>query len=447
MALPKDSYNQVKKFIEYNIGFNKINLLALSQIYVFELALKRLDAKGMLNKLKKYSLDNYVKAFLAFFAKNPNKSANSKYLFVNDVNNNSMIENMRAVQKKFDEDFIELITDKRMANKKSKYVFKYFSLLKFIRQTLNSFFVLKKSSQTLIELCNEFKIKKSLLRNNIFDSLFVLNCAEQFLNAHKDIEHIILNTDVHKVSRAIVLLARNRKIKTYVMQHGSTVLEYGYLPVISNYIFTWGKLSNDWFLDRGTNQSNLITTGTPKMDTIQNFNIQKEGIKEVENVLLILNPIGERNVRDFLRIVKKAGLDTNYNLVIKLHPGSVDNRNIVDEIFKNSDSKIYKIENTHKLIYESDVVITTTSTVGNETIAFNKPLVQIKIANTEPSMDYEKFDCSHVVKNANELEELIGKVDSLESKKANYQQFISDYFYRLDGKSAERIQKFISQNN
>lgn len=447
MALPKDSYNQVKKFIEYNIGFNSINLLALSQIYVFELAQKRLDAKGVLNKLKKYSLDNYVKAILAFFSKEPNKSANSKYLFVNDVNNNSMIENMRAVQKKFDEDFIELIADKRLVNKKSKFVFKYFSLLRFIRQTFNTFFILKKNSRALIELCNEFKIKKRFLRYNIYDSLFVLNCAEQFLNAHKEIDHIILNTDVHKVSRAIVLLARNRKIKTYVIQHGSTVLEYGYLPVNSDYLFTWGKLSNNWFLERGTKENNLIITGTPKMDSIKKYKIQKDAIKKVKNILLILNPIGEKNVRDFLRIVKEANLDTNYNLVIKLHPGSVDNRNIVDEFFKNYDTKIYKIENTHKLIYESDVVITTTSTVGNETIAFYKPLVQIKIANTEPSMDYEKFDCSHVVQNANQLEELIGKVDSLESKKANYQQFISDYFYSLDGNSAERIKKFIAQNN
>lgn len=447
MASPKDSYNQVKKFIEYNIGFNNINLLALSQIYVFELALKRLDAKGVLNKLKKYSLDNYVKAILAFFAKNPNRSTNSRYLFVNDVNNGSMIENMRAVQKEFDEDFIELITDKRLVRKNSKFVFKYFSPLKFIRQTYKTFFILRKNSNTLTELCNEFKIKKPLLRYNIFDSLFVLNCAEQFLNAHKEIDHIILNTDVHKVSRALVLLARNRRIKTYVIQHGSTVLEYGYLPVISDYIFTWGKLSNNWFLERGTNKNNLITTGTPKMDSIQNFDIQKESIQEVENILLILNPIGEKKVRDFLRIVKDANLDVNYNLVIKLHPGSVDNRNIVDEIFKNSNIHIHKTGNTHKLIHESDVVITTTSTVGNETIAFNKPLAQIKITDTEPSMDYEKFDCSHVVKNAKELEELIGKVDSLESKKANYQKFISDYFYSLDGKSAERIKNVIIQNS
>ena len=444
MASPKDSYNQVKKFIEYNIDFNNINLLALSQIYVFELAQKRLDAKGVLNKLKKYSVDNYVKAILAFFSKDPNKSANSKYLFVNDVNNNSMIENMRAVQKKFDEDFIELITDKRLVNKKSKFIFKNFNFLRFARQIFNFGKFVKSNSKTLSDVSKVFKIKKSLLIYNVWDSFFVLNCVEGFLNAHREIDHIILNSDVHKVSRAIVLLARNRNIKTYVIQHGSTVLEYGYLPVISDYIFTWGRLSNNWFLERGTNENKLITTGTPKMDSIKKYKIHKDAIKKVKNILLILNPIGEKNVRDFIRIVKEANLDTNYNLVIKLHPGSTDNRNIVEEFFKNYDNKIYKKENTHKLIYDSDVVITTTSTVGNETIAFYKPLVQVKIANTEPSLDYEKFNCSHVVQDAKELENLIVNVDRLESKKANYQQFISDYFYSLDGKSAERIRKFIA---
>jgi hypothetical protein len=62
-------------------------------------------------------------------------------------------------------------------------------------------------------------------------------------------------------------------------------------------------------------------------------------------------------------------------------------------------------------------------------------------------MDYEKFNCSHLVQNAEELKSLIGNIDKLESKKANYKQFISNYFYCLDGKSANRIKKFVVQEH
>ncbi|MGB5820711.1 MAG: hypothetical protein WBG90_14595 [Saonia sp.] len=444
MALPKDSYAQVKRYNSYNIEFNDVNLLALSQIFVFELSLNRLEGNGFLNRLKKYSLDNYVKAIISLFYNNGNKSANSRYLFVNDVFNNSMVENMRTVQKEFDEEFIELISDKRLMKEKSEFIFRYFNPISFIRQIFKTNRLLKQSSLTIRDLCNIFDIKKRLLILNIFDSIFVLNCAECYLNTHRDITRIILNTDVHKVSKAIVLLAAKRKIKTYVIQHGSTVLEYGYLPVISDYMFTWGKLSNDWFLSRGTDEKKLISTGTPKMDYITNFEIRDGSLKKADNILLILNPIGEKNIREFLGIVKEAKLDFNYNLVIKLHPGSIDNRNIVEEYFDKSKTKIYKNENTHQLIYDSDVVVTTTSTVGNEAIAFNKPLLQIKTSNIKSSMDYEKYDCSHTIQNAKELESLIGNIDKLESKKVNYQQFIPDYFYSLDGKSAYRIKKFIA---
>jgi len=447
MALQKDLYNQVRRYTRFRIDYNNINLLALSQIYVFELSLKRLEGKGSLTKIKKYSLDNYVKSIVSLFYRNDKKNWKSRYLFVNDVFNNSMVENIRAVQSEFDVDFIELISDKRLRKEKSKLLFKYFKPGTFLRQIIKTYTLIKQNSETIKEVCKEFEIKEHLLIFNIIDSMFILNCAESFLNAHRDITEIVSNTDVHKVSKAMVLLASKREINTYVIQHGSTVLEYGYLPVVCDYMFTWGKLSNNWFLDRGTKKEKLVTVGTPKMDALVNYTKQHSILRKVKNILLIMNPIGDKSVREFLKIVKGANLEMEYNLQIKLHPGSVDNIDIVHEIFDELGVQIYKRENTHRLIYDSDVVITTTSTVGNEAIAFNKALIQIKIENSATPMDYEAFDCSHLVENSGELKDLIEHLDKLESKKVNYKQFISDYFYALDGMSANRIKKFITQEN
>jgi hypothetical protein len=314
MTLQKDLYNQVRRYTSYSIDYNNINLLALSQIYVFELSLKRLEGKGSLNKIKKYSLDNYVKAIITLFSRNAKKNMNSRYLFVNDVFNNSMVENIRAVQREFDEDFIELISDKRLRKEKSKLLFKYFKPAIFFIQIFNTYKLVRQNSQTIKGICKEFEIKKHLLIFNIIDSIFVLNCAENFLKAHRNISDIVSNTDVHKVSKAIVLLAAKKEINTYVIQHGSTVLEYGYLPVISDYMFTWGELSNNWFLERGTNKDKLVTVGTPKMDSLITFTKQNTILREVKNILLIMNPIGDQSVREFLKIVKGANLGMEFNL-------------------------------------------------------------------------------------------------------------------------------------
>lgn len=446
MALPKDLYNQVNRYTSYRVDYNGINLLALSQIFVFELSLKRLEGKGILNKLKKYSLENYVKAVISIFTRNGTKIKKSKYLFVNDVYNNSMVQNIRAVQKKFDEDIIELVADKRLVGKNSKLVYRYFKPFTFLVQLFGVYRLFQNNTSTLNSLCAEFKIKRRFLALNLIDSLFILNCATNFLKSHEHFSHNILNTDVHKLSKAIVFMAKKKKTKTYVIQHGSTVLEYGYLPVIADFMLTWGKLSNNWFIERGTSKNSLIALGTPKMDGFVNYDKSVDDLQRVQNVLLVLNPIGDDYVRTVLQIIKEAGVDMEYNLKIKLHPGSIDNKGLVEEIFEEPQVEILKLANTHELIHKSDVIITTTSTVGNETIAFNKPLVQIKIIEIQASMEYEKFDCSHIIGRSKELKMLLRDAPLLESKKVNYPQFIFDYFYSLDGRSSERISNFIKNN-
>lgn len=444
MALPKDLYEQVNHYNNYRIDLGNINILSLSQIFVFEMSLGRLEGRGILNNFKRYSLDNYIKAIVSLFSGKSCKARNSKYLFVNDVFNNSMVQNMRAVQEEFEEGFIELIADKRLAGDNSVLIYRYFKPLVFVKQVFRVYGLLQKNATTFKKLCEEFKIKKRLLVLNIIDSLFVVNCASNFLKSHPDITDIVLNTDVHKLSKTLVLMSGEKNIHSYVIQHGATVLEYGYLPVIANYMLSWGKLSSDWFMERGTSPERLVAIGTPKMDDFVNYNKIEAELKEVRNILLVLNPIGDSHVRTLLQIISEAGIDKDYNLKIKLHPSSVDNRDLVEKVFKEPQVEILKEANTHDLIHQVDVVITTTSTVGNETIAFGKPLVQVKIADIENSMDYENRQCSHLIAQPEELKTLLRDKETLESKKINYPQFTSDFFYSLDGRSAERISKFIT---
>ena len=64
----------VDKFNSYYIGFEGINIIALSQVFVFELSQNRLNS-SFLDIVKKLSLENYVKYFLSLFSKNNNKKS------------------------------------------------------------------------------------------------------------------------------------------------------------------------------------------------------------------------------------------------------------------------------------------------------------------------------------------------------------------------------------
>lgn len=433
--------NRVDIFNSYSIGFEGINIIALSQVFVFELSQNRLNS-SFLDFVKKLSLENYLKYFLSLFSKNNNKK--SKYFFINDIHNASMISNMRTIQEIFDIPFKEIITDKRLISEESKFIYKYQRLSKFVIGLPKYFKVLRENRSTIVALAKEFKISSSLLYLNLLDSFFILCAVKELFDTEKDIKKIILNTDVHKVSRTIVFLAKRRPVKTFVIQHGSTVLEYGYLPVNCDYMITWGELSNRWFLDRKTPLGKLKALGTPKMDFLQNFTIIKTPIlKEVQNVLIIVNPIGDEKVNTFLRLIIDSGIHETFNLTIKLHPSSMDNRELVDNYFNKTKAIILKKENTQKLIYESHVVITTTSTVGNEAIAFYKPLIQIKLNDMDPIMDYEYYNCCHQIQDANDLCKLLKNKEVLISKIRNYEAFIAKYFYKLDGNSAERIKRFV----
>lgn len=441
------SLEKVQCFLAHKIMYQGINLLSLSQIYLFEKSLNRLSDKNLITTLKKFSLDNYAKAASLFFLNNkPRTNIKAKYAFVNDVYNLSMVDNMNAVKASFNLPFIEINTDRRLFRKNSISYYSFKGFIGFILALPQFSRLISSNFSTIVEISKLFGVSKHLIVLNLLESLFIVKCASEIINKLKNLEYLVLNTDVHKTSRALVLLSRQKNIISGVIQHGSPVLEYGYLPVISHQFFTWGEISKHWFTVRNTREEKLILTGTPKADSIFNKILNQNVTDEIypEKILLIINPIGKENVLRMLQICKDSGIHKKFELTIKLHPSSNDNRNEVDEVFKN-EVIVLKDENTHDLLAIADIVITTTSTVGNEAIAFEKPLIQIKFKNLTQRMDYENFDCSHTIHTASELKSLTNDINTLYSKLSNYKNYIENYFFKIDGEASVRIADYISK--
>ena len=437
----KEEINKVN-----NVGllFKGYDIVALSQVFLFENKLGRYGW-GMSQIIKKLSLDNLVKFCLYLIS--PKKEINPsslEYIFVNDIYNMSMVSNSRNLQKEFHkENIIDVICDKRIHRKNDIYLYKFSNFLRTIIDIFKVTTLVFKNWEKVKEVAKLFNVNMIMLLLNVWDSLFIINCVEGFMNKTKNAKGVVLNSDVHKVSRIFTFFCKKNKIKNYVLQHGAPVLDYGYLPVYTDKMFNWGKLSFDWFLEKGTDINKLQITGTPKMDSIALEKKSLENSLESLSVLLIMNPIGEELCEKFLQIIYDAIKDMDVNLKIKLHPSSEHYDHLPKLIFNDYSYEVYRLENTHDLIRKSDVVISTTSTVGAETIALYKPLIQIKLEEINTKLAYEDYDCCITVTNYTELLDTLKTEKQLYSKFSNYDKFISDFFYVLDGKSSERMKKAI----
>jgi len=436
---------EINKVNKVGLLYKGYDIIALSQVFLFENKLGRYGW-GMSQIIKKLSLDNLVK--LCLYLINPVKEINlssSEYVFVNDIYNMSMVSNSRTLQKVFDKNkIIEVVCDKRIYLENDLYLYKHSSFSDTVVDIFKTSILFIKQWGEIKKVARLFNVNMIMLLLNVWDSLFVINCVERFFSKTSNVKSVVLNSDVHKISRIFVFYCKKHKIKNYVLQHGAPVLDYGYLPVYTDKMFNWGKLSFDWFLDKGTDINKLQITGAPKMDNIVLDKKSLENSLESLNVLVIMNPIGEVLCRDFLQIINDATKEIKVNLSIKLHPSSEHYGHLPKLIFNNYPYKVFRLENTHDLIRKSDVVISTTSTVGAETIALYKPLIQIKLEEINTKLAYEDYDCCISVRNHIELLEILKDKKQLYSKFSNYDKFISDFFYILDGESSERIKEVIA---
>lgn len=439
---------KILKINNYKFRFKDYNIFSLSQVYLFENQNNK--ESSLISFIKKYSLDNILKSLASFFTITNKKTSHISVLFVNDIYNFSMISNSRIIQKEFDKKiFHEVISDKRIKDDQSVLIFQKSVFLKSAIDFISLIFSYNQIKNELKEISKIFSVNIFKILLNIFDSIFIINTVEAFFDKYKNINSVVLNTDAHKISRAIVFYCKKKNINTYVLQHGEPVAHFGYLPVYSDKLFTWGLYSYNWFVQNNTNNDHLIITGTPKVDDLYSIvGNQDKLIIDNLSILVILNPIGESLCEDFLKIIKEACLRTNknYKLSIKLHPSSKSYQHLPAKILQNIDYKIYYLDDLHTLIKNNDLVISTPSTAGSEVVACQKPLLTMYFEELTYTLAYESYDCNIKFHDLTSLIFYLDDIDNLQSNLIFYDKFIKDYFYKLDGKSSKRIFNYIQSN-
>ena len=437
-------------FTKHKYSYKKVDMLYISQIYISEYLLGLYDEKNIIKKLKKYSLDDLAKYLFykksTFLTSKINQSKQKDILFFFEIKNSSMIENLYSLYCDMKSKHINVRiigNNHKILSEDIHNIFKYSNLIKSIYNIFRIRKDLKDLSKVITnDLKKTININGSFQRNlyhHLVSNVFVIDTLDNYIK-YEQSNKIVLVTDVHKWSRTLVLLAKKYHKSTYVLQHGATVLEYGYLPVTTENLITWGELSKKWFTERGTNLQKIRALGSPKFDILFN----KLNISTIENkhILVVLNPIGKEKIKEMFLIILPALEKLKIKTIIKLHPSSDDYYDLVTTMFTKDFFEIQKKSDTTQLILDSITVITTTSSVGIETILLNKPLCQVKLKNI-PLMDYESYSCQHNINSSDDLIYLIKNKDKLYKNIKNYKNFIFEYCNEFNGNSKKKIGDFI----
>ena len=378
-----------------------------------------------------------------------------EFLFVNDVNNKPVIQTLNSIFCEFcDENSGMIYFDKRLGrpSENSINVFEYVGITTLLISIVHFVKMIPRFYSNLgvvNAISKKYRVNSIFLIFNCFDSIFAVNAVGCFFRKVSTAK-IVLMTDVHKLSRVIVLSARENSISTFVIQHGTTVGEEGYLPITADKMLVWGQGSKRWFINNHEPESKLEVLGSPKMDHVRYAEPSLVTEKRLASILVIISSITLES--DFLETVREAFENIELDKIevnIKLHPGNPKaDRAIVNSIFKNSNVK-YKVlhfENLTSCLMMSDAVLLTTSSVGIEAIIHNKPIYQYKAGRLRQyTMDWEEFDCSHLYETGEQLFRLLSS-PSLQSKKLkNYPSFVKYCFDTLDGNSRKRIKSYIKE--
>lgn len=135
------------------------------------------------------------------------------------------------------------------------------------------------------------------------------------------------------------------------------------------------------------------------------------------------------------------------HLVVKLHPAEKFDIEYYNSIAQEAGCRNYQIIlniDLYLLISLSDIMITCFSTVGAETVYFNKPLIILDHLKQD-IQGYHKEGIAFQATNETELKRYLVNILSGEMNinEVAYKNYIEEYAFKIDGKVADRIIKFV----
>jgi hypothetical protein len=215
------------------------------------------------------------------------------------------------------------------------------------------------------------------------------SAIDSFLDAVSP-QAIAIASDQHRIGRLTVSSARQRGVKTVVLQHGMPQARIGYLPVVADAVAAWSEASRSWFVNAGTDEGSVVVTGNPRTDGLGQLGLRAD---RRQCVLLVLSPNDAETNRSLVR----TGLDAltrlpAARLTIKLHPGQGDwrfVRRLVSSHAERSRVEVRRHELLGPLLEAASVVVLNRSSVALEALAALRPVIVVRVGDAPTTAELD----------------------------------------------------------
>lgn len=279
--------------------------------------------------------------------------------------------------------------------------------------------------------------------------------------SEKKIKIAVLRNDVKELERTVIFGLRIAKVPSLVIQHGILAETNGHNFLLADKFAAWGRASVDWYRRFGNSPEKFEITGNPCFDALANrtARLSKQALcRQVnldENKGIIL--FATQQVNKFSSFWTDDLFWVMADRLLKIMPQFPDKQLIIkadpyetlspyrNRIFASSYNNVTAVKDIdiYTLIFLSDLIITLDSTVGLESMVFDKPLITVNLTKRKDRVPYAEEGAAIGVYKEEDLPLAINKTltdkETISQLKIGRSSFLEEYAYGIDGKSKERI--------
>lgn len=267
----------------------------------------------------------------------------------------------------------------------------------------------------------------------------------------EDCSCVVVGTTEDLNGRVLTMVAAGKGIPSICMQHGLLGGPEAFVPVFTTKVACYGQFERDWYLNKGLPKDCIAIIGHPRYDDIFTQNhMSKEKFQNRYNlnsskkiILLATQPNYDSLWDEFIEILVK---NSDIQIIIKPHPWETSRRTINTQ--KSMDSYEYLARkypsirlfnpkqgvSTFDLLSNIDFTVCNYSTMGLETMLFNKPLFILSNEDIDYYHELKDFTRSNPAELSSLISNFINNKSFQMLAKNKREKFLANaYPYKLAG--------------
>jgi UDP-N-acetylglucosamine 2-epimerase len=309
-----------------------------------------------------------------------------------------------------------------------------------------------------------------------FAAIALIQASKKLVEAEEP-NALVMHDEYGALQISLINASRMKGIPSISIQHGIVSDEqisyvhaqkhitgerHELLFPIPDIMCSWSESSRQSLIETAKFPDSVpVVTGDPRVDylpaALKKFDhekiVQKLGMPKDKKIITFATenlPTEEEKIAIAKSICRSASEMSDCHLAIKMHPNEED-IGFYDRLATAADLKSYSIlrdANLYELLYVSDLVVLSYSTVAVEAMRMRKPVISLDLLNLHGKVPFIKDRLAIIVKSADDLLPLIQKclalapdVRELVEKAGSFAEM---QLGTLDGMASERIVEVIT---